>query len=362
MPKSSTQPTHPPHLPAKSCSVLLRQRIRRAVLFFGLVIIAFLSGVSATLAVYAWVLPRTPTTFSNIVLPQTKITVRFFEDEAYRRDIMQRTVRLYDARKQISGVWQPAGSAIADALLLSADGWAVAYAPNLRALDALHTIAIDAGGQSFSVASIVSDARSGYVYIRLEGDGFRVSDIESGVPADGEHVAIFSDDRWIDARLAALEFSNSTLTLASAWSDHARLGFDASVPEGGLVFRQNGSFVGSIAEDGTLVPSVFVRLQLGRLLQGETPEYESVPWQGVFVSRVERPNRIQAHYGWYVTRAPKAPSPTAIGFGDLIVAVNGIPTNPATFASDIFRAPHEFFATVLRNGQEIDILVEKQVL
>lgn len=331
-------------------------------MFFGLVIIAFLSGASATLAIYAWILPRTPTTFSNVVLPQTKTTVRFFENEAYRRDIMQRTVRLFDTSKQINGAWQPVGSAIVDSLLLSADGWAVAYAPALRASDAVHLVGIDAAGRSFSVALLVPDAVSGFAYVQFEGEGFRVSDIESDIPADGEPVAIFSSDRWIDARLAGLEFSDSTITSASAWIDHARMGFHTPVPEGGLVFRQNGSFVGSIAADGLLVPSIFVRLQLGRLLQSDTLVYESVPWQGVFVGRVARPNRTEAHHGWYVTRAPKAPSPTAIGFGDLIVAVNGIPTNPATFASDIFRAPHEFFATVLRNGQEIDILVEKQVL
>ena len=63
--------------------------------------------------------------------------------------------------------------------------------------------------------------------------------------------------------------------------------------------------------------------------------------------------------GFYVSGSPTRATSSTVGSGDVIIRIQNKPVDSFTLARQILSAPERFLITVWREGEEVDIMIEK---
>ncbi len=167
-------PRSAPHLPPKSCDIKLHQRFLAlpGILFiFG---ISLLSGFSAALMTFAWIVPPLSLDGVRAIHDGSRSAENNMLDVGVESGIRQRLVSIFDTTKKTSDAIYPESALVTHAALLSSDGWAVLRVPSYRLGREKNWEAIDAQGVQHRIEAAVFDSVSGLLYVRLNGDGFRI--------------------------------------------------------------------------------------------------------------------------------------------------------------------------------------------
>jgi S1-C subfamily serine protease len=134
---------------------------------------------------------------------------------------------------------------------------------------------------------------------------------------------------------------------------------DADVARGSLLFSNNGDFSGMINKDGSIILSRLVVIQIGSLLEKSRTTYPLFAWRGFWVNGVEQDGKLLPLKGLYISDIGSKIVNSGPKKGDVILKVDGQAVENFSLLEQLLTAPIEFNLTVWRNGQEVDLTIDK---
>lgn len=352
--------SHSPHLPPPSSSVRFYHKTRSVGSTLIIVVIASLAGMASALATEAWLLPT--------MIPEGGVYA--FErnrqngdtatlDPALVNRVEQRVVTIYDRREKIAGAHYPTQSVVGRAVFLSLDGWAVMHVDEFVSGTETLWDAMDYKGSVFSIDEAVVDPVAQLLYIKVKGEGFRVSSIAPWPQLPGTHVWAAHADTWYEAEVARSTMSPVTEN-QEFWRYRPVPHMVRAETPGTPLLSTTGELLGFAGQNGAVIPSFFITLQLNSLLENGKVAYEVLGWTGSILPMIQHPVTGQKISGLYITRPNTPGTASTVGRGDIVISMNGVAVDPTRVGDQILALPHEFIASVIRNGEIRDILVTKQ--
>ncbi len=353
----------PPHLPPRACRIDTHERMARLRWVLFVVFLAFISGVAASLSTVAWIAPVfvNETAYfgvghSSSVSAGTKV------DPLMIKQAKQRTVTVYDKNKKVDNSFYMPKSEVLEAAYLSSDGWAVAFYPNFVPGEERNWEAVDYQGSIRKVERTVYDPFSRLLYIKTSGQGFRIASFVDWSRIDsGYGLWSVRGSEW--EFVVADDLENVSLAVSyPVWRPRFLYSLSPDAEKGSLLFDSQGGLAGISDENSRIIPGWMIEEQMDSLLERGRISYQGLPWSGYQVSGVKFEDRWQPLQGWYISDAPSRASSSTIGWGDVLVGIDGQPISNSLNARQVFLSPDEFVATVWRQGEEVDILVKKQIV
>lgn len=349
--------SHPPHLPPKEEKI--GRNIREFLLFVGIVVVlSFASAMAAASVVFTWFLPPFPASRSVFTFFQNKensgeSVVLTGEQE---NEVKERTVKIFDTRKKLSGEFFERSGFLGEATLLTLDGWSVFLGTAVSPADIPYLQVVDNQGRILSVEKLVNETTSGLTYIDVQGEGFPVFPMVNSDSPLNNFSWLFKEGEFIPTQIAV------TLPLGKEGVQPltqliTRVG-RGSTPLG-FVVNAKAELSGFVDKSGVFIPSTEITRHLRSLQKSGTIVTKGVPVVGYIAERVQKNEQgtTQVEYGFVVTDAGKIK--TGILNGDIIVRIQEKNLQPKTMREDIFSAPDEMTISVLRQGKIVEVKVKK---
>lgn len=348
-----------PHLPPKSCNVVWYRRLQSLP---GLLVVMALSGfvgVTSALTAVGWIIPSfIPSQAVNVF--GTNQGAREQANPSLLRHVSDRRVNIFDKRKKIGLEYYNIENQVAEAALLSSDGWAVLYSPEFYFGQQYNWEVLDTQGAPHAIEQTVFDSITGLVYLKLSGNGFRIfslpdwNDIQRGT-----HGWAVSKDV---AQYVILDtLYNKSLSYSSAFWKQQYL-FDLSEFNGmnSIVINEQGSLLGLSDEKGRMIPGFWISEHIRSLLSTQQLHISGVSVLGKYVDvsiKKKEQENIPFLYGFYITQYMKP-----FKIGDVVVRIDNKSLDPVFTPFYIFSSPENINITVLRSNELIEIQTQKKIV
>lgn len=353
-------PRQPPHLPPKSCNIKLHSRIVALPGIFLVLGISVLAGFAAALMTFAWIVPPLSDTSGGTVRESG------FGNDATRLDAAVMSI----AEQRIVNIFEATGSSgesnytedafVGQAALLSSDGWSVLRFPAYYAGREKKWTAIDAQGTVYRVEAAVNDSVGGLLYIRLRGEGFRIFPFvawdEIAPGASVWHHPFFERRGTWGAAVVDQAIRVADETVFPLWRP-AYAYRVSGAPESSLLIDADGELAGFVGANGALIPSWLIMGQLSSVLSGKAIRYDVIPLRGQMVEAVTIGESVKFISGFLVTEIAR--STPQIRRGDVIIRIGGEAVRHTDLSRLLLFAGDEFSVTVVRNGAEEELTVQK---
>lgn len=350
----------PPHLPPQSCSIKAHQHMQQIPFLLLNIVIASLTGLIIALFVVQTFFPfdQTQTIGPIRAVKQNRLDV----EPLFEREIGERTVHIFDTRKKIDAQYYAEDGYIGNGVMLTSDGWlALPYdGQSLASLSQWEVV--DGQGISHRIEDSLIDDVSGVLYLNIEGAGYRSASLYEWRDLPEDEVFLSYDERTF--RSLTIGVSEPTLagTSVPMWDLLPPVIGESFESQAGLIFAQNGQFVGFIDDEDQIIPSWMISHQLGNVLSSQNTSYTALPYRGQFIESMITDDGAEYFTGFYVAASPTTASTSTVGRGDVIVRINNEEITKKRLSEYILRASTPVTITVLRDGKEFDIVVEKIVI
>ena len=351
-----------PHLPPKSCHIKTRHTIQSMpwILFF--VFLAALTSVALTLVTIVWL---SPSFFPDplVTLPdrQSRQVDSDRLDPTVSNEVRRRVWQIYDTRQKIDKSFYPETATALNAIMFSSDGWAVVYAPNYRTGLERYWEGLDFQGKSYEIERVFVDRVSDLTYIKFGGEGLSfLSFADWNDVGEGSSVWSLEDGKW-QRHILGEPVQTNTAKSYSIWQPQLFYYLDGTVAPGSVVINNNGELIGIPDNDSKLIYSWLADSQYASILENANTDYQSLPWRGYMVQGfVDQENGSRRVAGFYVLDSPSRATSSTIGVGDVILRVQNKPVESEHISRDLLFAPDRLPVSVLRDGEEIEVVVEKE--
>ncbi|PIR74561.1 MAG: hypothetical protein COU35_01625 [Candidatus Magasanikbacteria bacterium CG10_big_fil_rev_8_21_14_0_10_47_10] len=350
-----------PHLPKKDFDI---DSPRVIFLFVMIAFLAFSSAIAGTLATVAWITPsggstvRTNTFLRQASPASTEISPL---DLLIEQQVRQRSVGIYNADKQTpEGVFLP-DSFIAPAAVLNAEGWSVAYIPEYRIGAGKKWLVVTAQGDIVKVQQAIHDTLNDLVYFKIVGDGFRgdISFFDWKDDPSGQFYA-FDIQHFAGVSVSTRHLKDSVQTLP-IWEPQSFLKvIGDEIHSGDLLLNSSGVLVGIVSEDGTIVESWQINLQVPSLFENKIVSYFAVPVSGSSVEAYQQGDRVIHAPAFFVTHAVGKASASTLAVGDIITHVDDQPFDSEFTAKYLLEATDPVKFGILRKGESTTVVVAQQ--
>lgn len=324
--------TDAPHLPPETCSIFWHKTKLGLPWFIVFVVVAFLAGVAASLSTIVWIAPNVVYDTSTYVFPKSTKDVAedVGVDPSFVHDIEQQFVRVYDRNLLPQPQVYIDSALVGNAAVLSSDGWVVLYNPTYVRGEESRFQIVGFQGVSYDISQTIFDSNSGFVYMKLLGNDFRVTSfISLDDTAPRSSVWVVSSAQWSRDQVHFDDalFSEEQIFASTLFDIYA---LSQSHEPGSAVVTDAGTLVGFVSATGdTVRPVQFVAHALPFILRGETISYPSLSLSGRFVDGYTSGNRVIADPGFLVSRALGI---AQLRSGDVIVKINDTAIVPQLFA------------------------------
>ncbi|MFB6225771.1 MAG: hypothetical protein ABEJ02_00275, partial [Candidatus Paceibacteria bacterium] len=250
-------------------------------------------------------------------------------DSLTKEQVEQRTVDIYDTRNKIEGKYYR-DEVLAQGVVLSSDGWIVAYRPDYRSGSYRSWEAVDHRGVVHEIEKSLYDPQSGMLYLYLGGDNFRVSGIADWDDLDP------ADALWTVADWKRFVLDEKQKTGSREVYNLKEPIYSFKLPvdkkDASVVVNSSGELVGFLGENGRVVPSWYVSAHMDDVLGGEELSYDFPDTQGIIINRFSREdNRTETKTGFYITQTKS----DQLKRGDIIIEINGKPIKTKDLARQI---------------------------
>lgn len=346
-----------PHLPPRPHQQ--ERKLKEFVVFvLFVVLLASAAGIAAAAVSITWLIPAVPasrsifTYFQNTKSNEKSTSLSMDDQKNFKGKI----VKIFDKRKKLSGNFYDASGFVGNATLLTLDGWAVLYVPNVSQ-DISMLEAVDSQGRTHVIKKIVRSETGGLSYVQIDGEGFSVVSLFSGVPASQKIVWSYKDNEFFETELLfpltkTKEVARSIVLFSPKISPVA-MGSE-------FVVNEKAELIGFIDKNGSLLSAGDINREL-RLVQKNLPlENTLFALTGYVLEGIEKDEHgvPQTHFGFFVTESGIR-GKTGVMNGDIVVSVQNKLFDPKTVREDILNAPGEVVLTVLRQGKTVEVKVKK---
>lgn len=348
----------PPHLPTEpqtQVTTPLYKRFNFFLLLFIVLLLSALTGLTASLSVIAWLTPpinsQNQINLLDALNKETEVV-----SPTMVQQTKQRTVSIYDSRQMVGREFYKEGAYVANSIMISSDGWSAVYKPNYILGEEIFWEAIDYQGESHTIKNSIFDSKTGILYLKYDGTGFRVVSFadynaldraKSGVlyQKDGAK-NIFLGDRY-----KTIEDKDFFI-----WDPQYRFLKDSEYSVGSVLFASDGGFFGFLGKLG-LVEGWQVETHLLSLLSTGELQSKYLGLSGFIVEEVYDGNKWKKTDGFYVSTLDSL-SKQQFKVGDLVTKINGQPVDKFNLARQISQLSQGASFTVLRNRVEVEVLVQ----
>jgi hypothetical protein len=350
----------PPHLPPKSCSVSVHRKTESVLQMIVFVAIAFLAGITATLVAIAWIVPTyTPNTVIYSVDSSGKTNQERAIDPLFVRQQEKQIVNVYDKRQKVDGHFYKKDAHVGTGVMLTSDGWLALYLPSSSPGEYAFWEIIDYKGGIYQAEAFVFDPLANVGYVKVNGDGFFAS---SFVPK--EYTKQFAFVWAIDRRnwqpsLIDDAVRTGTRNVYPVWEPQFAHALSENISPGSVLLSEDGKFAGFADQAGHLIDSFFVETQYTKIFDEKTPSYYGISLDGYMVDGVSNNGVWKNISGFYITGSRTKPTDNSVGAGDVVIRIEGKAVEEPSLAKQILSAPKTFSLTILRENEEIDILIQK---
>ncbi len=348
-----------PHLPPKACRVDTYYRLQNIKWILLFAFFAFIAGASAALVINAWLIPHiwvNELQPSNLASRNQSLNQ---PDPVFKKQIEQRILAIHDKRLMPGGKFYSADSFVANAAIISSDGWAAAYVPNFSFGQEKNWELADYQSVNYRIEKIVYEKIDHLLFIKVSGQGFRVvsfprwSDLSAG-----SNLWAVDFEKWQLVSLSGLERTDSR-QFFYIWQPQYSWQLWETPSAKSLLFTANGDWVGTAFNDGKISHGWLIEEQINPLLSSGKLSYASLPWQGYFVKG--GPKTASHSKGFYLEKVLGSGSSQLVS-GDVIVKINGEAMSQERLAEQLWTAPSEFSLIYLRSGSEKEITVKKSAI
>lgn len=343
----------PPHLPPPACRMDTHHRLQNLRWILFIFIISFLSGLTAALVVVAWIVPSAGE-MAGFYLDGYNFSDNHATalDPTLAYQLEQKTVRIF-SKKSLADKMAVKNSELAYGALISSDGWAVFYYPAYASGLEKGWVVADNQGILYNLKKAVFDNYSQLLYLQVAGQGFRVNSFFDWSSVQSEMALWAMGERWqiVEAKNVSEGRNNlrgSDLVLSRKLS--------VAVKAGALLYTSNGDLAGLADKQGKVVPCWVIETQVGNLLSKQKIEHVSAPWQGFWVSGIEKEQKLVPLRGFYVSSIS---AKSTLLKGDIILSIDGQSVSEELLAKQFFLAPARFSMIVLRKGEEVNLTIDK---
>jgi hypothetical protein len=320
-------------------------------------IISILASVTTTVIVVVWLVPLLSATDLSVRLIGARTSSDAPADDAVVRTVNERLITLYRIQNRIGNRFYPASAVVARGALLSLDGWAVVPAAAYRKGEALGWVGVDAHGFEFAVTDATYDTVTHLLYVHLAGNSFPVMPLAATNELD-------DTTRYFAATLRGLEPTTLKTVIAPIVPTNLNQPFalvtvPSTVLAGTPIVTGSGALVGFVRADSTVIPAWQIATELGSVLGGTRIVHLGFPWEGQIVRGVVSSTAEQPIVGFYVTKSSTRASTSTIGVNDLVTAIDGHAIDPLAIYETVLTGNSRATVTILRNGKELTIMVNK---
>ncbi len=349
-----------PHLPPKISEEEINRTSPSLSWVFFFIFVAALTSVALTLATVVWFVPSFfPEQTANSIVKSVRPPEENL-DPAIVRALRQRVWNVYDSRDKIDNNFYRKDTKPMSAVMFSTDGWAVMYDPNYRLGVEKNWEGYDYQGYQYEIEKVIYDPVSKFVYLKFVGDGFSfVSFYNWDNLESGALVWLYKNGDWSPSVLENTVSLSQTKS-ENIWKPNFFYNLSEDLEEGTIAVSAEGDLVGVSNKEKKLIPGWLVENQYAQILENGKTLYTVLPWQGYmvdgFVNKNDLPQRVN---GFYVSYSNTKNSSTTVGVGDVITKIQKESIIVENLSRKILFAPQNIMVTVLRDGEELDIAVEK---
>lgn len=348
---------HPPHLPPKEENT--GRNFREFLVFVGVVVIlSFAAAMAAAAVIFTWFIPPIPASRSIFTFFQNKEnsgeTIVLSADQ--QNEIKERTVKVFDKRKKLTGEFYERSGFLGEATLLTLDGWSVFLGTNISASDIPYLQVIDNQGRLLNVEKLVNESTTGLTYIDVQGEGFPVFPMVNSDSVFNNSLWIFKEGEFIPTQISySLPLGKEGTQPITQLTTRVSRG---SVTLG-FVVNAKSELSGFVDKSGLFIPAVEINRHLRFLQKNGTIVTKGLGVSGYVAERIQKDEKgfSRVEYGFVVTDAGKVK--TGILNGDIIIRIQEKNLAPKTMREDILSAPDELTISVLRQGKPVEVRVKK---
>lgn len=314
----------PPHLPAPSCDIDKHHKWQRLKIIFVATFFGLIAGLTGASMILGWILPTIGdggwTLGGNLTAPRAQL------DDRVQREMADKIFTVYQKLSLTGNTgYLSADDKLADAALVTSDGWAVAYLPNFDGRYKDWRV-LGSRGILYHVDRALLDKRTGLIYLKIvspenissTNEQFKVVTFGE---ARGQTDNVFSlqDNSWHAAFIlaAAPFFNESHLDTAPALAYALNVNFRA----GSLVVDNQGRMVGVITKNNLLMPAVVAAHILPGLQDKKRVVYPSLGVEGWLSEERTIILNEEKVTGFFVNKILVAN--TTLRRGDVILEIDG---------------------------------------
>lgn len=330
----------------------------RNIIFF--VLLSVFAGITGSLMTTAWIEPTFYNTQGSFLINRPVANVYIspeFPDPQISQRIQYGALSMYEKEFELGkSSFFPDRAFLGYAVLISSDGWAVAYMSEKNDI-ASRIVAMDYQGVSYGIEKVVVDPYTNFVYIKFNGNDFRVMSFVD------ENEMIFGDGIWsvhhgdIYKRFIG-ELHRSREISYNILKPYYEFDVVPVMNSIGIVVTAQGQFVGFVDEDDRLHNVWSVMHHMTSLLSEgilNNPTFSLNGYVVTYNGKLEN-NEDKPMYGFVVTNIVGTH-----GFlvGDIILQINKNNVVPETLYQTMYESDQETLFRVLRESREIDILITR---
>jgi len=346
----------PPHLPPHTVSVSLHNLFTRTRSFLVFVFISVLAGITGSLIVSAWVEPHFYDTANTLVYrsEQNLISANLPDPFVLQR-YNQATLSLFSADAEVEKGWYTQDGYAGKLVMLTSDGWGVAYVPAMSSAQKQQLHVRDHDGNIFEIEKVRYDNINDISYIKVRGENFYVlpfavwDDIDIGSTMWGVH-----NDTWQQTSIATKNTIESTLHPMTTQVAYMRI--EPDQPYVRILISPQGHFIGFADAENNVRSAWSVSDQISSLLTEGDLTLPSITTTGYFVTTQTIYNeQRKTQQGFYIVNPG---SVSEFEVGDIVYAWNGIDVTLDTLHQLVYRVDANTRVSVWRGGEKFDILLE----
>ncbi len=318
--------SYPPHLPPPSCSLEKHHQWERLKIVLVATGFGLAAGLSGAAVMLGWIWPKGGEGDIWAINRATNNSARGDIIERGESRMSDKIFTIYQKLSSSGGVGYFApGDKLADAIVITSEGWVVAYLPTFDGKYKDWRI-LGERGIVYQAAQALLDHRSGLVYIKLappadmknNQEQFKVVIFSDGVNRLDD-VLIFQDGAWQSSFSLGQTWLPGESHLDTAPRSAYALG-DKFKP-GAIAIDNQGRVVGFLVKEAVVLPATAITRVLPGIQTNLRLLYPSLGAEGWFSK--ERPllannKRID---GFLVTRVVSSRS--LLRKGDILMEING---------------------------------------
>ena len=322
-------------------------------------VVAILVGGAAGVIASTWIQPMLSLDTATYVIDRDAEEPQVSPDPRFVRDTQDRLVTVYDAQKKVDERLYPEDARVGEAVLFSSDGWAMLPATGVDVRAYTSWEGVDVHGNVHVPEVMLEDPLGQFVFVKFADAGFSFALFPQWNDVGlGNHLWAYGlDGSWrLSSIVAEVSIQHAAPFLLS--EPQAAYVIEATIPIGSVLFTPQGRFFGVVGQDGVVQDTFFAHAVRTQLFSSAALTYVSVPWEATYVDGFRTGDVQQRVFGFYLNTVGD-PVPDSVVTGDVLTHINGRHVERLRVWHQLVEADDRLTVTVLRDGEFVDVVVEK---